>query len=155
VRQKVKCNITLRILVIACLISISCNKGNPSPEYVPSSYQEMFAALHLQFGVTYNYVEWINNSETGNKGTIKFSLSDTSMTETFNSIITKDRFRLDSMKAYSAKFESLGFNKYNPTESVFINSVRQTISFVNSQSMVSFGVTTNGSFYFYQYLLSK
>jgi hypothetical protein len=134
---------------------MSCNKENPAPDHVPSSYEEMFAALNLQFGVTYQYVERINNFETGNKGTIKFSLSDTSMTETFNSVVTKDRFRLDSMKAYSAKFESLGFNKYHPSESVFINSVRQTISFVNSQSMVSYNVTTNGSFYFYQYLLSK
>lgn len=141
-------------LVIA-FFSLSCNKTDPAPDYVPTTYQEMFAALNLQFNVTYKYVERINNFETGNKGTIKFSIFDTSMTETFNSIVTKDHFRLDSMKAYSAKFESLGFGRYNATQSVFINSARQTISFVENQAMVSFGITTNGSYYFHQYLLSR
>src|SRR5688572_28884844 len=125
--------------VIACFFSICCNKTDLAPDYAPATYTEMFAALNLQFDVSYKYVERINNFETGNKGTIRFSLSDTSMTETFNSIITKDRFRLDSMKAYSAKFESLGFGKYNTTKSVFINSARETISFVENQAMVSFG----------------
>ena len=111
--------------------------------------------MNLQFNVIYNYVERINNLETGNKGTIKFSLSDTSMTETFNSKVTKDHFRLDSMQAYSAKFENLGFNRYHASESVFINSARQRISFVNGQAMVSFGLTTDGSYYFYQYLLAR
>ena len=140
---------------IACFFSVCCNKTDPAPDYVPATYGEMFAALNLQFNVTYHYVERVNNSETGNKGTIKFSLFDTSMTETFNSVVTKDHFRLDSMKAYSAKFESLGFSRYNTTQSRFINSARETISFVENKTMVSFGVTTNGSYYFHQYILSR
>lgn len=141
--------------VLVCLFSVCCSKKDPAPAYVPATYGEMFTALNLQFNVTYNYVERVNNSETGNKGTIKFSLSDTSMTETFNSVVTKDHFRLDSLKAYSAKFESLGFKRYNTTQSLFINSASETISFVNNQTMVSFGVTTNGSYYFHQYILSR
>ena len=150
-----KYKISLTFIFIACMISISCNKGNPAPDLIPATYEEMFAAMNLEFNVTYNYVERINNLETGNKGTIKFSLSDTSMTETFNSRVTKDRFRLDSMQAYSAKFENFGFNRYNASESVFINSARERISFVNGHAMVSFGITTSGSYYFYQYLLAR
>ncbi|HET9278019.1 MAG TPA: hypothetical protein VFN95_07520 [Flavitalea sp.] len=153
--QKLKHNISITLLLAICVLPICCTKADPKPDKIPSNYEEMFEALHLQFNTTYKYVERINNSETGNHGTIKFSLSDTSMVETFNSRVTKDHFRLDSMMAYSAKFESLGFNKYNATQSVFINSARQSISFVDSLSMVSFGVTTNGSYYYYQYLLSK
>jgi len=77
------------------------------------------------------------------------------MVETYNSNVTKDYFRLDSMKAYSAKFESLGRNKYNVNDCLFINTAWQTISYVNGSSMVSFGITTNGSYYFYQYLLYR
>lgn len=142
-------------VIIFCFFSLCCTKKSTAPEYIPSTYQDMFIALNLQFDVTYKYVERINNSESGNSGTIKFSLRDTSMTESFNSKVTKDFFRLDSMQAYSAKFENLGFNKYSASESVFINSARQTISFVNGRAMVSFGLQRGGSYYFYQYLFSK
>ena len=119
------------------------------------NYVEMFDALKLQFNVTYQYIETVNSQSTGRKGTVRFLLSDTSMVETFNSYVTKDRFRLDSLKAYSAKFENLGRNKYSPSTSVFINNAWQTISHVNDSSMVSFGVTTNGSYYFYKYTLTR
>ena len=135
---------------------LSCNKPTTTPnDFVPANYSEMFKALNLQFNVTYNYVEMINNHATGNKGTIRFSITDTSMVETYNARTTKDYFRLDSLKPYSAKFESLGMNKYNITQSLFINNARENISFVNGSSMVSFGTVDNGSFYFYQYLLFK
>jgi hypothetical protein len=134
----------------------SCNKENVSKQdEIPGDYEEMFEALNLQFNVTYNYVEMINNYQTGNKGIIKFSLADTSMIETYNSTITKDYFRLDSFKTYSSTFESLGRNKYNVNNSVFINNAWKSISIVNGVRMVSFGTTSNGSYYFYQYLLSE
>ena len=95
------------------------------------------------------------NIETGKNGTIRFSLSDTSMIENFNGKVTKDYFRLDSMKTYSAIFVNQGEKKYNVNESLFINTARETISFVNGNSMVSFGVTVNGNYFFYQYVFSK
>ena len=133
----------------------ACKKNEAPPEQLPGNYVEMFNALNLQFNTTYKYVERINNFETGRNGTIRFSLSDTSMVENFNGKITKDYFRLDSMKTYSAIFVNHGEKKYNVNESLFINTARETISFVNGNSMVSFGVTVNGSYYFYQYLFSK
>ncbi len=115
----------------------------------------MFDALKLKFDVNYNYIELINNYQTGNKGTIQFSLTDTSMVETYNSNFTKDQFRLDSFNIYSSNFESLGRNKYNATKSLFINNAWKSISIVDGVRMVSFGTTSNGSYYFYQYLLSE
>ena len=134
---------------------LSCKKEPIIQEKLPGNYEEMFAALKLQFNVTYNYVETINNYATGNRGTVRFILLDTSMVETYNSFVTKDRFRLDSLKAYSAKFENFGKNKYSVNTSVFINNAWQNISHVNDTSMVSFGITTNGSYYFYKYALFR
>ncbi len=134
----------------------SCNKEtNLKEDVIPGNYQEMFDALKLKFNVNYNYIETINNYQTGNNGTIQFSLADTSMIETYNSNITKDYFRLDSFKAYSADFENFGRNKYNASRSKFINNAWKSISIVNGVRMVSFGTTSNGSYYFYQYLLSE
>ena len=135
---------------------LSCNKVDPvQQDFIPINYTEMFAALNLQFDVLYNYVELINNQPTGNRGTIKFILTDTSMVESYNSQTTKDYFRLDSLKSNSAKFESWGRNKYSANNSCFINNAWQSISYVNGSSMVSFGTTSGGSYYFYQYLLFR
>ncbi len=140
--------------IIFC--SFSCNKETAAKnDILPGNYQEMFDALKLKFNVNYNYIETINNYQTGNNGTIQFSLADTSMIETYNSNITKDYFRLDSFKAYSADFENFGRNKYNASRSKFINNAWKSISIVNGVRMVSFGTTSNGSYYFYQYLLSE
>ncbi len=142
------------IFLSVTFFCFSCNKESAvKNDKIPGDYEEMFAALNLQFNVTYNYTEMINNNLSGNKGTVKFLLADTSMIETYKSNITKDYFRLDSFKAYSSKFESLGRNKYNVNNSLFINNAWQNISFVNGVRMVSFGTTNNGSYYFYQYLL--
>lgn len=141
-------------VVICCCFS--CNKETTvKKDIIPANYQQMFDALKLRFNVNYNYVELINNYQTGNKGTIQFSLTDTSMTETYNSNVTKDQFRLDSFKVYSSNFESLGRNKYNTAKSLFINNAWKSISIVDGIRMVSFGTISNGSYYFYQYLLSE
>ncbi len=146
-----------RIIFFSVIIfCFSCNKETAlKKDIIPANYQEMFDALKLQFNVTYNYIELINNYQTGNKGTIQFSLTDTSMVETYNSSITKDQFRLDSFNIYSSKFESLGRNKYSANKSLFINNAWKSISIVDGVRMVSFGTTSNGSYYFYQYLLSE
>ncbi len=146
-----------RIIFFSVIIfCFSCNKETTvKKDIIPANYQQMFDALKLKFDVNYNYIEIINNYQTGNNGTIQFSLADTSMIETYNSIVTKDYFRLDSFKAYSSDFVNLGRNKYNATQSKFINNAWKNISIVEGVRMVSFGTTSNGSYYFYQYLLSE
>ena len=139
-----------RIIFFSVIIfCFSCNKETAlKKDIIPGNYQEMFDALKLQFNVTYNYIELINNYQTGNKGTIQFSLTDTSMVETYNSNITKDQFRLDSFKAYSSDFVNLGRNKYSATKSLFINNAWKSISIVDGVRMVSFGTISNGSYFF-------
>ena len=122
---------------------------------LPNTYGEMFKALNLNFNRDYNYTERINNAETGNKGKIRFSLTDTSITETFNGYIVKDHFRIDSFKAYSCQFKSLGQKKYNPNISRFINNAAKNLSYVNGLMMVSFDSIENGSYYFYQYIIKE
>ena len=112
-------------------------------------------ALNLRFNKDYHYREVINNTETGNKGKIRFSLTDTSVAETFSGYIVKDKFRLDSFKAYSCQFESMGRKKYNTNISRFINNANKNISFIDGLMMVSFDSIENGSYYYYQYLITE
>lgn len=141
-------------MVLAC---VACSKELtfPTEDEQPDNYAEMFKALKLEQEVTYNYVELINNSPTGNKGTIKFSLADTSMTETYNNYTIKDHFLLDSLQPYTCKFVNMGLKGYNVHKSVFINNAQQTLSYVNGATMVSFGMVENGSYYYYQYIIKK
>ena len=146
---------TLFALLIAYLLC-SCNKpAQQTEENLPKNYSEMFAALRLQFNKEYNYVERVNNAETGHKGKIRFALTDTSISETYNGYIVKDYFRLDSFKAYSCQFKNLGLKKHNPNISRFINNANTNISFVNGSMMVSFDSIENGSYYFYQYIIKE
>lgn len=142
------------ILMLLCCC-LGCSKEIKFPEKVyPKDYQEMFEAVKLKFDITYNYVEMINNSYTGNRGTVRFSLSDTSITETFNTYTTKDYFSLDSLEGYTCKFINKGLNRHAANKSVFINNARQTLSYVNNVTMVSFSTISNGSYYYHQYILS-
>jgi hypothetical protein len=144
------------LLSIFLILFLSCDKGVTEKETpVPNNYKEMFTALKIDFNTTYSYTELINNKVTGNKGTIKFSLIDTSFTEDFNSAITKDQFRLDSFKTYTCTFKNLGINRYPSNQSVLINNARRTLSFVNGRTMISFDSITNGSYYYYQYIIKE
>jgi hypothetical protein len=146
-----------RILSLLLLLSFfSCNKGSTEAEnQPPANYMAMLKAVQLQIDVPYQYVEMVNNKATGSKGTIQFSLRDTTMTETYNSTITKDRFRLANFMTYSCDFESLGRGRYNNQDSRLINHGRRTLSRVNGQTMISFDSISNGSYYYYQYLINK
>lgn len=136
------------------LYCLSCNKSSTEVKNNnPINYQEMFDALKIASDIQYQYTEVINNKPSGRSGTLVFSLKDTSITETYNSTVIKDYFRLDSLQAYVCKFENLGRNKYKNGESLFINNARKAISFVNGKTMVSFDSISNGSYYFYQYLI--
>ncbi|HVE61811.1 MAG TPA: hypothetical protein VNA26_08325 [Chitinophagaceae bacterium] len=151
--KNIKKIILFSVIIFCCF---SCNKETDlKKDILPGNYQEMFDALKLKFNVSYNYIEMVNNYQTGNNGTITFSLADTSMTEVYRSNVTKDYFRLDSFQVYSSNFENLGRNKYDASKSKFINNAWKSISIVDGVRMVSFGTTANGSYYFYQYLLSE
>ena len=149
----------LKIVKFAFLllcIFCSCTKEPVQTEEVlPKTYGEMFKALNLRFSKDYSYIERINNTETGNKGRIRFSLSDTSIMESFNGYIVKDHFRLDSFQAYSCQFINLGSKKYNTNISRFINNANKNLSFVNGSLMVSFDSIENGSYYYYQYIIKE
>ena len=146
----------LFLVIVSMGFLYSCNKSPQTKEEVlPGNYNEMFKALNLQFNRDYSYTERVNNAETGNKGKIRFSLMDTSITETFNGYIVHDKFRLDSFKAYSCRFESFGRKKYNTNITRFINNATQNISFVNGSKMISFDSIENGSYYFYQYIIKE
>jgi hypothetical protein len=147
---KTKCYLLLAILFFSCYKAPDIQEPD-----LPKNYQEMFERLKIQPNVSYRYIESINNKETGNEGLIRFSLKDSSMEETFNNVVTKDYFRLDSFQHYTSKFESFGLNKYNRVQSTFINKAQQKISHVNGVTMVSFNSIENGSYYYYQYLIVK
>lgn len=150
-----KGKIVIAFFFFGCLLSACFKNSGKTEEVLPMTYTEMFTALNLQQNKEYHYTEMVNNAETGNKGKIRFSLTDTSITETFNGYIVKDRFRLDSFKAYSCRFESLGRKKYNTSISRFINNAYQNISNVNGVMMVSFDSIENGSYFFYQYIIKE
>jgi hypothetical protein len=137
----------------ACLCSIlliifSCNKSDIPIEELPVNYTEMFKKLNLEPGISYKYTEIINNTPTGKEGLILFSLSDTTMLESFNNHTIIEHFRLDSLQQYTCRFENMGYNKYNPVQSTFINNAQQKISYINGKTIVSFSLIENGSFYF-------
>ena len=143
-----------KLIIIALCLLCSCTKEpQDNQDVLPQNYGEMFRTLNLQLNKEYSFVEKINNAETGNKGKVRFSLKDTSITETFGTYTTKDHFRLDSLKAYSCQFQNLGNKKYNRNTSVFINNARKTLSAVNGLTMVSFDSIENGSYYYYQYII--
>lgn len=138
------------------LFCFACNKPNSAEEKpISTNYEEMFAELKIKFNTPYKYTEIINNRATGNSGTIKFSLADTSFTEIFNSIVTKDYFRLDSFQAYTCRFLNFGRDKYPINQSLLINNARRQLSFVNGRTMISFDSISNGSYYFYQYIIKE
>ncbi len=138
------------------LFCLSCNKPNPGKEKaISTNYEEMFAELKIEFNTNYKYTEIINNRATGNSGIIKFSLPDTSFTEVFNSVVTKDYFRLDSFQAYTCRFQNFGRDKYPSNQSLLINNARRQLSFVNGRTMISFDSISNGSYYFYQYIIKE
>jgi hypothetical protein len=146
-----------RLLSLLLILSFfSCYKDSTNAETPPpANYMAMLKAVKLQTEIPYQYVEMVNNKATGSKGTILFSLRDTTMTETYNSTITKDRFRLNNFLAYSCGFESLGRGKYSNQDSRLINHGRRTLSHVNGQTMISFDSISNGSYYYYQYIITK
>ncbi|RYZ30628.1 MAG: hypothetical protein EOO10_02180 [Chitinophagaceae bacterium] len=150
-----KGKIIIAFFFFGCLLSSCYKNSGKTEEVLPTTYTEMFTALNLQQNKEYSYIERVNNAETGNKGKIRFSLSDTSMTETFNGYIVKDKFRLDSFKAYSCQFESLGRKKYNTNISRFINNASKDVSYVNGLMMVNFDSIENGSYYYYQYIIRE
>ena len=142
------------LLILFCCAG--CSKEVKFPEKQrPKGYEEMFEAVKLQSDVTYTYKEMINNSYTGNRGTIRFSLSDTSMTETYNNNTTKSYFLLDSLDAYTCKFINKGLNSYDVNRSIFINNARENLSYVNNTTMVSYSTILNGSYYYHQFILSR
>lgn len=144
------------IFLATVLYCLSCNKSSPDVKNKnPINYQEMFEALKIESDIQYNYIEVINNNPSGRSGTIVFSLKDSSITESYNSTVIKDYFRLDSLQTYVCKFENLGRNKYKNEESLFINNARKAISFVNGKTMISFDSISNGSYYYYQFLINK
>jgi hypothetical protein len=120
----------------------------------PRNYEEMFKAVNLVPGVTYTYAEMVNNSPSGKKGTIRFLLNDLSMTETYNSYTTRDHFALDSFQLYGCRFLNKGLGKHDSNKTVFINNAQTKLSRVNNVTMVSFDKLENGSYYYYQYIIS-
>lgn len=121
---------------------------------VPETYEAMFTALKLKADIPYVYEEVINNQPTGKKGTVVFSLKDTTMTETFNLSTTKEKFRLENFGPYSCNFVNPGVDLHPVNTSVFINRARQTISYVNGRTFISFSYIDRGSYYFNQFILT-
>lgn len=146
---------SIRIFLAILLFCFSCKKISVDSKERPSNYQEMFIALNLEPDVQYKYTEVINNHLTGRSGTIILSLKDTSITELYNSSIIKDHFRIDSFQAYTCKLVNYGRNKYKNNECLFINNARNAISYVNGITRVSFDSISNGSYYYYQYLITR
>jgi hypothetical protein len=146
---------SIRMFLAVIFFCFSCTKSSVDSKERPSNYQEMFKALKIETDVQYNYTEVINNRLTGHSGTIILSLKDTSITESYNSNIIKDHFRLDSFQAYTCKLVNFGRNKYKNNECLFINNARKAISFVNGTTMISFDSISNGSYFYYQYLITK
>jgi len=77
----------IAFLFFGCFLSSCFKNSGKTEEVLPMTYTEMFTALNLQQNKEYHYTEVVNNTETGNKGKIRFSLTDTSITETFNGYI--------------------------------------------------------------------
>lgn len=143
------------IYLVILFFCFSCNKQPVNGNKKPGNYLEMFEALKIEADVPYHYVEVINNQQTGQSGTIVLSLKDTSITEFYNSNTIKDHFKLDSFQAYACNLVNYGRNKYKNNECLFINNARKAISHVNGRTMISFDSISNGSYYYFQYLITR